>query len=487
MKRLLSLVILLSLVTAVLGQKPASTARLQKHNKQILRKAAEINNVSPFTKRILKSGELTDFLKNQKNATVLKQQLDSLVEETAAPIKSLIWDRKSFFFYDVNGKELSETTFRWNDGISVWENDWKTDFFYNTSGYVSEIHDFSWNDISNQWEGNWKVTYTYDLNGNIILAYDYSYDVPASIWIQEYKTEYTWNAQGNMELETEYFYDPVALTWVNSYKNTSTYSANGLYLDHSIEQNWDTIQNSWYDTYKSEYSYNPAWQLLTALFYVNDTATTQWNQISKSDYSYDTAGFPSQRIDYFWNSGSSQWENSDKREWTYDVAGNLVETTGYSWDFMGQVWTNGSKDEYTYNMAYTVNDLILPYYTEKLIDEAVNMLVKEEGSDYYSGSWHDSYAGSFYYSTVNIIGINEPALSKVTVYPNPSKESVRFSWNDGLEQYRLELSDLSGRSILEQAVNKGAHVSLNKLERGIYFYSLSGKNGQCFKGKLIVD
>lgn len=87
--------------------------------------------------------------------------------------------------------------------------------------------------------------------------------------------------------------------------------------------------------------------------------------------------------------------------------------------------------------------------------------------------------------TCESLGIenNMDQESGIIVYPNPSSGKVTFE-NIGNEDLRVIIYNSSGTEVKAFTLNKKHH--LNILDKGIYFYRLTGKNNPNATGKIII-
>ncbi|MEI6755373.1 MAG: leucine-rich repeat domain-containing protein, partial [Paludibacter sp.] len=80
---------------------------------------------------------------------------------------------------------------------------------------------------------------------------------------------------------------------------------------------------------------------------------------------------------------------------------------------------------------------------------------------------------------INIIegtsGINDISNEKIKIYPNPVIESFRIDGIDG--NATLRLTDMDGKLLIEQMIQKSDFVSVGKLPKGVYFVRLITNEG----------
>ncbi len=80
----------------------------------------------------------------------------------------------------------------------------------------------------------------------------------------------------------------------------------------------------------------------------------------------------------------------------------------------------------------------------------------------------------------------------ITIYPNPANDNLRINVKDQTKtDFILTISDLSGRAVLTEELNtvlisNNAQLDISKLNKGMYFISLSNKEGTSTQ-KLIIQ
>jgi hypothetical protein len=84
--------------------------------------------------------------------------------------------------------------------------------------------------------------------------------------------------------------------------------------------------------------------------------------------------------------------------------------------------------------------------------------------------------------------IQENAIGKTTVFPNPAVSKVEFR-NSHIQSGTISLYDLTGKFTRAAVLKEGAAImDLSDLERGLYLYTVSGADGKTAgSGKLAVS
>src|SRR5690606_14420138 len=80
---------------------------------------------------------------------------------------------------------------------------------------------------------------------------------------------------------------------------------------------------------------------------------------------------------------------------------------------------------------------------------------------------------------------------EISVYPNPGKNHVVFSYNFKTvgEGLKLTITDVSGKIVKETTLTTNKclfHGYTNEIQNGIYFYKISDSQAQHGNGKVVI-
>jgi hypothetical protein len=82
-------------------------------------------------------------------------------------------------------------------------------------------------------------------------------------------------------------------------------------------------------------------------------------------------------------------------------------------------------------------------------------------------------------------GVNEFAFDKgVNVFPNPASEFIQIDLNDPIN--RVELIDMSGRTILLRVPDADHRISLQNISQGVYVMHITSKNFNAIR-KIVIE
>jgi plastocyanin len=87
------------------------------------------------------------------------------------------------------------------------------------------------------------------------------------------------------------------------------------------------------------------------------------------------------------------------------------------------------------------------------------------------------------------VGIPESNLSSIRIFPNPAKDVVKISLDNGFNNTRISLVDLTGKIIFDRPFAGTNEVTLNvgDLTRGYYFVKIFLNNETITRRVILVD
>ena len=447
-----------------------------------------------------------------KEANALKQRLDSVV---------FAGSDKDIYVYDANGNVLLDSYFDWDGG--QWLNSWKDDYTYDFNGNLTQIISEEWD--GSQWINLSKSEYSYDNNNNKLKEqfsdwdgsnWLYSYknefvfdgennitqniyshwsESPENNWIMGSKDEFVYDLNGNKTQNIQYYWNNDQ--WKNSSKTESVFDASEN-MTQAIEYGWDG--ENWYNSAKYE-TIIDANEKITEYVY-SDWNGADWVEAAKYIYEYDVNG--NMTLSNLIYLDGDQNIIYSKEEMINDDFGNRISYSFFEIDTENEefplmpVW----KEEHVYDNNFSFDDLNLPFNPSDFESEPefgdgmalqmnLNLLFKHKLTriNYFDGdgdNWVMSGDYDIYYSEQNITGAKDFDLSKnVSVYPNPATNQVTFNFDNSDDQFNIELYDVQGKLVLAGIGENNKAFSIKSLNKGMYFYHLSG-NQNFYTGKLMV-
>lgn len=229
------------------------------------------------------------------------------------------------------------------------------------------------------------------------------------------------------------------------------------------------------------------------------------------------------------NRGGNQWDFKKSNATTLEFAGMIFGTTNYvnfintavefSWpisfgsamtDTFTATETNGTNTvNWTGSTTYTAagsGTVTLPgggVYTNCLMIKSITNVTMAGSTsttqmvminyDWFASGFkfplvHSEYqsttTGTFvtkqiYFSINSLalpVGLNENKIERtdLTIFPNPANTEINISLANAIENYKVTLTDLSGKSIVER--NNVKSINVSNIEKGIYILTVNGKN-----------
>ena len=102
-------------------------------------------------------------------------------------------------------------------------------------------------------------------------------------------------------------------------------------------------------------------------------------------------------------------------------------------------------------------------------------------------AWYNSIASQF---TTTALANEEFLQASFNIYPNPSKGSFNIEFKDFVNNYSVEVFDVTGKTIYEnnfdQASNLVQTINLENPSSGVYFINVKSDKGIVTK-KLVVQ
>ncbi len=393
------------------------------------------------------------------------------------------FDDKVEYTYNFNGDMLTASVYEW--GSSRWFNDYRYEYIYDVNrNRTQSIFYFGKN--GTDWRPSTKTENTYNTENKITETYSSSWHDSANSLVLDEKSERTYNSKGNLILTTGYSWEKDLNIWKLSYKYSYDYDLNeNLILRLAPRLNEDT--NEWENNLKTEYTYDSLGNELSDIIYKWNSTDNIWEISRQYEYTYNSEGYLIQKntstIYQVTDNGIEYGNQFD--DYIYDSNGNLIEYKRSSKFPSDSTNTYSIRYTYHYDLSYNLSDLFLPYSylrTDELNNKPLEYI------RYYwddtNNNWINKEKKIYYYSEENILSIKNTKPLKITLYPNPIINELKFNLTDYSKIITFELFDSQGRKIISKKINENKKLNLEHLNSGIYLYNLIiGDKNQ--KGKLI--
>ena len=285
--------------------------------------------------------------------------------------------------YDENGHKTMSAYYYWDSENQEWVGREMDINMYDDSGRNILSEYYGWDSTYKTWIGSNKREQSYDESG--FCYYDANYygeyneNDNATVWIPSSLSQKWKDNEGHLlRVEDYYSWNTYTSAWSDGRKDIYTYSESGL---KSGQERMELYDGTWYNTFKEEYVYNEAGNIILYVNYNYDTFLSDWYINEKSEYAYTESGeltslysyerengelmlkkkkTASTTIDgrildytesvyievYDDETGASEykWIPSSKEEFIYDDVTGLVTYIGYDWNSYYNSWRPYSKE-----------------------------------------------------------------------------------------------------------------------------------------------
>jgi len=339
----------------------------------------------------------------------------------------------------------------------------KIRYYYTAFSEVSQFDFYLWQ--NNEWVINKRKYYTYDilnrLTGTTLLVYNAESDLYSSSekTINTYDTVYNSSSQVIMN------WDSTNHVWQNSKKYL--FYNDSLNRPLRIEKYNYLQNNSWDIYYRFDYTHDE-----------NDVLTdvSSW-------YIYEWYGYYREMERWHLNYSDNCLIEAIRALWI-ESDSCFDDTHGrfnYIYDFSIQD-----------DMFVVPNNLQISLYNNNLglYSFSLNHPCKVSRNSYWTGGeypeWFETERTVFTYDNISETDINNLTEINSMVFPNPAHNNVFVNLPEDLARAEFRLYDLSGKLLIETAVNNGSEVALYSVKPGIYVYKIV-EDDVNFTGKLVVE
>jgi hypothetical protein len=406
------------------------------------------------------------------------------------------WDTivfiKGYYTYNERGKETGYTEIVF-DG-EKWSNSSRTFSNYDENGNLIEFVSQNWN--TNEDEGNWQDSYRYiykynNTNQNTGISFQ-EWNEEQQTLVDSWNSILEYNNEGLNSRYIRQIWDKTNQTWNNYWQYYNEYHNSGL-IQNYLEQTWNTNELEWVNKLRKTYNYNEI-NLLTS-------SATEINSYNNSwiNFNLDTNIYNNfyQNVEYYrknWDTLTNAWVDNLKKENVYDND-NLKETIIKYWKI--DDWENNLRYEYSYSSNILISELNSEWdkQAELWIPRTLkNFETNVEGniiSSSYLGwsigldDWSYGQKCYFFYSLKPATLIDKENYS-ISLFPNPTHNTINFFSSNNLNILKIELSELSGKKIFSFYIKGGLEsIDVSSLKCGVYILSFYDKRGEINNVKFI--
>jgi hypothetical protein len=374
-------------------------------------------------------------------------------------------------------KLLSSISEQYYNG--TWNTSYGANYEYDSNNNLTAETELNWDSNSNSWKTLYKTTYTYNANNKVTEEIHKNWNATTNTLENSEKTINTYSAG---KLTESVYYDWQNSNWVNSYKYVVSYNANNL---PSIYLSYKWNRSQWVNDERGTFTYNSNNKLTSDIY--EDWVGSQWVNSLNSLYTYNSNNKLISDKSADWDEFNTIWtENGSKTEYDWDGTGNKTRETIYYKFSDGS--RNQYKDEYTYDTFNLMSNFAHPFKDKTGLDyifEDVPHINKVQGYNSYSynqstSSYTLSSRRTYNYNTALVLGKEKFEIpdSKISVYPNPTKDFLNIQTASNTAFDKVIVTDLSGSTVLQQNQNT-TQVNVQNLAKGMYLLQvISGDQKQ---------
>ncbi len=335
-------------------------------------------------------------------------------------------NEKMIYHYNELGQNIEMIHYNWSNTKMGYEPDFKWDYSYNSENLCGEEFRFSWETDSKVFKLITKTVFEYDANNQLLLKKYYGRTL-LNTWDLLIKTDYV-----------------------------NTYNESARLLNTKLYENRKSVSET--REYKYEYTYDINGNLLTVVYY---------------------------------NLFSNKYSPESKGEFSYDENGNLLTYNRFYYSESGvgySNWHNSMRDEFTVDTMHSINHMFIPlnYYTNSFwlpTDFKISYMIKEINHEHLTGNL--DYVKSFYYSALEVTGINQSNVFDLLIFPNPATNYLNIKGINNFSNTKIELNDITGKKIISEYLNTNK-IQVNEYESGLYIVRIFKNNSIIHTQKIFL-
>ena len=393
---------------------------------------------------------------------------------------------RSLMTYRKEGSQLVYQYQTWDVVSGLWINNYRFIDYRDNKGrtVVSEGDIYS----GNAWQKQQRNLFSYDASNKLIESLFQIWNI---VWTNTVKIVYDYSSG----LTLYYSWDPGNMKWLKSARTLNDYLDSTALAEKSLTQNY--TGSDWQNSYRYTAKYNDNDQQLFTLQQFWDLNTLAWINSYKIKTDYYEDGGQNRFVFEGWDVGSNSWAYGYRSKST-DISCNeniqLVPVTQIKNNMPTMVQSNKAD-----LLSLAPGSKII---ASKAIERKFNPLASDRHTLVYDFSFNGDQSKQNAFELIISFAkkpqqVTSDAKSSVIaknntgfmISPNPAKNyfDVNLSAYKNAGSITLRLSDISGKTVLQQKMNAGIQrVHLPSLQKGIYMVTItSGKQSQ--NQKLMIE
>ncbi len=358
--------------------------------------------------------------------------------------------------YFQNNKEHTRLESPWNSDTQTW-NDTLVYLIFNEDGALLLQVDKSWDFSNNHFTNGNKRVYNMVADSSYYDLTSYSLNMNTNLWELTFNERHYFNENHKDTLIVQRSWSSYSNEWLNIAKFFYTYD-NGQKVT-SLTMDWDSYLNIWVNERNTQYSYNTNGAVVLRLDKLWNTDSATWENLQQYNYYYNDAGNLDSLISMEWNSEQELWENYSRQIISRENDGNNTITLQQYWNGDTQQWENNSQTD--------------------IVNEAgINTEYTRQVWNNETEDWKNNAKYEFYWSEIEVHGIDEETANNITLYPNPANETISVLTPPSLSNNILSIYTLNGQLIKTVALNSiFSTIDISNIPSGLYFARFSTNHG----------
>ena len=346
------------------------------------------------------------------------------------------WFVLAFYEYTYDDQDRMTSKTSHNNGVTKYE------YFYNEQSLVSEVI-YSYYNGTN-WHFTDKYNYEYDEEGNRTLYIQYDYE--DGNWTEKEKK--VWEYEGGLLQSMLHYLGNFAFE-----KLVYHYNEQGLCNE-----------------------------MIQCAYNAEPGQIQEWNEYYKELYEYDEAGKLLSRVKL--NANSNEWYYREKTELAYDENSNCTDISiysGYDQETGQWLYLNNAID-FAYDPTINIDNIagLSMFWKEWFRDLDLDIpLFNELQQITKNDLGYNPYQYDFYYSNYN--GLNKPSDPVLSVWPNPTTETIRI---EGIEPAEVQVYNAFGQ--LLKTVHYANEICVADLAEGFYMLRITDVEGKKHMARVVV-
>lgn len=393
--------------------------------------------------------------------------------------------------YNENGL-LTEVVFFVRAGAN-WEHFSRKLYAYDGRKMTRYTHQV-WDETSASWRDEYEEQRAYDGDDNLITLTTLAYDASVEGLVSDKRETMTYDNRGNLlELEAASWN---GTGWEPETRRRWTYNQNDLFTQ-SVSQVWEN--GDWVFASRERATYGELeFDLLGLQRGTWDAQAAQWRAQEREIYEIDNRGQLLSTVLQAWNATSQSWIPLKREAYTYTLSRTYEQILEENWDGGWQPQTRrlfaqqqGQRE--TIRQSWENGEWVnqTRTYTRTNADD---LLVEEVRGEAWSGSsWlnsEDTERYTYFWSEAVSTNLSSSLPSADCQLINPYRilTPIRCQGLEGGKTYQLELLDLQGRTVFQQAVRGGESFSIPRaVATGIYMLRLHDRARVVHMQKVQVE